>query len=1505
MPASFIWPLRRGFGFAMKAAMLFFILGSAHVRADQFDTLRAYWQNTMVGTNLSGSTLSSRASNANGYWSSMNTNASRTYLWSDIPLGSVSANISSTFNRLKTMALAWASPGCSLYGDTNLAAVVDGGLDWMAANSYTTTATEYDNWWDWEIGGAQAFNDTQVLMYSSLTPAEITNYNNSIDHFSPPTKSWDTGANLTDQDKVVLIRSIIGKNSGKMGYGQTNLSPVFPYVTSSDGFYRDGSFVQHTKIAYTGTYGIVLLGDIQQLVNLLYGSQWQITDPNLTNVYNWVVNSYEPVVYNGAMMDMVRGRAVSRYGEQESNDGSSAINDVRQIALFAPSALAVTFSNWAASPKLPPSQYQFADMDRVVSWRSNFCFSLSMSSTRIANYECINGENLHGWFTGDGMTYLYIGSPDTQYTGDYWPTVDPYHLPGTTVDTTTRANASGEASTTSQNWVGGAQVSGSYGVAGMSLAAYGSSLVAKKSWFMFDNEVACLGAGITCGSSSEVDTTVEDRRLGATPTNNFTANGVQFSPANGLNSNLTTTAWCALDGVGGYYFPGGATNLQASFVTNTGSWYQINNGTYTATTTNVLTDCYLKLLFNHGVKPTNATYAYVLLPNLTVTGISNYAASPDIVVLTNNTLVQAVSKPSLGVVAANFWTNGTCTADLITVNKKASVITSESSLGLSVGVSDPTQTNKTTITVTLNRSAIATVSADPGVTVVQLSPQIILSVNVNGSLGKTYQASFISTGLTWDANTGTTGAQDGSGTWNGSTLNWWSGSADLAWNDSLPYIATFGSGGTAGTVTLANPHTAYALIFNPVASGSYTLAGTPVLTVSNGITANASAMVNAPLNLPSSQTWTMATNQTLNINGAITAPSSVALSLAGAGTLNLGGNNQVSTNINAINFVDTLNETTLGVSGNAMLYNLNLNDSVTGAVAGAGSLIVNGAADMKIGGETSAAAQTLDLSGLNSFSYTASNNTFGVGNQVNGISGTGTVYLAGTNTITANILGVQTTTGDTSTECSGYLYLGQNNTINANTINVSLVRANGTVNFQAGVINPALVIRASDGVSRANMTVGARGSSYFSSANASFDLTKNVTGLSQLDALVGSLKIAQEDYCLTTSDVLNGTFVMGGGQLDATNITIGLKDNAVSQSLGIVNATFSQSAGVVKVATLTLADETTGNTNTLNATYNLNGGTVNAQLITPGANKGNRNLNWTNGVIANYDAATDLTITAGLNLNLSTTGSPAFSIGNGRNGFVNSVISGSGSLAVTGGGTLTLVATNTYTGITTITNGALLVNGMLGTNMVIVGLGGLLGGIGNIPAAVTVQSGGAVQNGAGTLRTATLNLGNNGSALSYSQFTVGAGGWINATNLNVTGTNVVNILDASLAPGTNVLFTYNGAIGGSSGFNGLKLGTLPPGLWGRLQNTGSAVQLVVSALVPPVLSGTASYNAGTFQFSFSGTNGQGYHIVWSPDITWPMSNWIILAGGTFGTGVVNYADATATNSQGFYRVTSP
>ena len=387
--------------------------------------------------------------------------------------------------------------------------------------------------------------------------------------------------------------------------------------------------------------------------------------------------------------------------------------------------------------------YQFPSMDRVMHLRPGFGFGVAMFSSRVYNYESINTENLKGWYTADGTTWLY-NDDLTQFTDNYWPTIDPYHLPGTTVDLVPRGNGWGQSKTSSQNWVGGSVLEGTYGAVGMAFSAIDSTstLMARKSWFMFDNEIVCLGAGISAGGTNEVHTTVENRRLNDSGDNVVTANGAPMPATLGWNSNFTALTWCSIAGAGSYYFPGGSP-VQVSRNARTGCWHDINiQPQPTASLTNPITRNYLSLVINHGVGPTNAAYAYVLLPNMKGRAAGAYAAGPEVQIVENSMQAQAVREKPLGLLAANFWNDSPTTVDFVTCGSRASIITRERSGEVVVAVSDPTQTNTGSITVTVARAASEISSIDTNITVLRLTPAIQLSVNVKGSRGLTSTARF-------------------------------------------------------------------------------------------------------------------------------------------------------------------------------------------------------------------------------------------------------------------------------------------------------------------------------------------------------------------------------------------------------------------------------------------------------------------------------------------------------------------------------------------------------------------------------------------------------------------------------------------------------------------------------------------------------------------------------------------------------------------------------------------
>lgn len=128
---------------------------------------------------------------------------------------------------------------------------------------------------------------------------------------------------------------------------------------------------------------------------------------------------------------------------------------------------------------------------------------------------------------------------------------------------------------------------------------------------------------------------------------------------------------------------------------------------------------------------------------------------------------------------------------------------------------------------------------------------------------------------------------------------------------------------------------------------------------------------------------------------------------------------------------------------------------------------------------------------------------------------------------------------------------------------------------------------------------------------------------------------------------------------------------------------------------------------------------------------GTTQINFAGGTVrvANADLTTNVPMT------LSGTSSTIDTAG--LNALLSGSLSGVGSLEKTGLGTLTLSATNTFTGETKVTGGSLLVNGIL--NDVRVKSGGLLGGIGS--AGNITLDGGTLAPGIseGTLSGASLN----------------------------------------------------------------------------------------------------------------------------------------------------------------------
>lgn len=785
--------------------------------ADVYDGLREKWKTMLTGGDVEAArpdyvdkikAVAKSAQEARATMVPVAERAGCKCLWKDIATETESADITKGYGRLKDMALAYQTPGTGpdYYHNAALRDVILDGLDWMHANRYYPRK-QYKNWFDWEIGTPMHLNDIMVLLYDELTPARRAAWIGAIDYFSPNQAGEDGnymywGANRVWRVTVHAGRGIVGKTDAKMllardglsdlSDGHTGKRSVFKYVTESDGFYADGSYIQHFGHAYTGGYGKALLSGVADAMYMLHGTPWQVTDPDAQNVYDWVYNAYAPLIYkNGQFMDMVRGREISRHGATDTKASMTAIGAIVRLAQLAPEPHKRNFQRmvkyWIGhmsgyykgvsiniaglskaimqDPAIVPMDEPvmnkvFAGMDRVVHRRPGWGLGLAMNSTRQAYYEThtFNFENGKGWYTSEGTTYLYNGD-SAHYSGNYWPTVNPHRMAGTTVDAgLVRTDQSGYSwnplTYSTKNWVGGTS-DGTFGVAGMEQDAWGATLTSRKSWFMFDDEVVVLGAGIESTDNRPIHTIVENRKLTPAGDNVLTVNGArQATPLKPEATVFPKAKWAHLAGPArnadiGYYFPDG-TDIGLRRESRSAKWSAINLKN-TPKGDPTFTNHFQEIWLDHGPNPKDAHFAYVLLPNKSADEVGRYAARPDITILENSAQAQAVRENRLGLLGVNFWNDAPTSVavgkqkNYVSSTHKASVLLKETPGGLTVLVSDPTQRNEGTISLEINRPAKSVLTTDPAIKVEQLTPTIKLTVDVRQAHGKSFAVTLATT----------------------------------------------------------------------------------------------------------------------------------------------------------------------------------------------------------------------------------------------------------------------------------------------------------------------------------------------------------------------------------------------------------------------------------------------------------------------------------------------------------------------------------------------------------------------------------------------------------------------------------------------------------------------------------------------------------------------------------------------------------------------------------------
>ncbi|HCT9707267.1 polysaccharide lyase 8 family protein [Staphylococcus aureus] len=620
----------------------------------------------------------------------MKTESDRKYLWAGAEnLETNSSHMTRTYRNIEKIAEAMKHPKTTLKNDENKKKVKDA-LEWLHKNAYgkepdkkvaaltsnfknkTTGKNTNLNWWDYEIGTPKSLTNTLILLNGDISSDEKKKYTAPIKTFAPESDKilssvgqpeQAKGGNLVDIAKVKLLESIIEEDKDMTKNSIDSFNKVFTYVQSNatgkerNGFYKDGSYIDHQDVPYTGAYGVVLLEGISQMMPMIKATPFKDSNQNDTTLKSWIDDGFMPLIYKSEMMDLSRGRAISRENETSHSASATVMKSLLRLSDAMDNSTKAKYKKIVKTSVKSDSSYKqndylssysdidkmkalmedstlstndliqqlkiYNDMDRVTYHNKDldFALGLSMTSKNVARYESINNENLKGWHTGAGMSYLY-NSDVKHYRDNFWATADMKRLAGTTtLDNEILKDTDDKKS--SKTFVGGTKFDDQHASIGMDFENQDKTLTAKKSYFILNDKIVFLGTGIkSTDSSKNPVTTIENRKSNGytlytddkqtTASDNQETNSVFLESTNKPKNNI------------GYHFLN-KPKITVTKESHTGKWKEINKSQKSEDKK----DEYYEVTQKHS--NTDDKYGYVLYPGITKDNFKSKASQVTVV----------------------------------------------------------------------------------------------------------------------------------------------------------------------------------------------------------------------------------------------------------------------------------------------------------------------------------------------------------------------------------------------------------------------------------------------------------------------------------------------------------------------------------------------------------------------------------------------------------------------------------------------------------------------------------------------------------------------------------------------------------------------------------------------------------------------------------------------------------------------------------------------------------
>ena len=607
-------------------------------------------------------------------------------------------------DRLQAITVAYHKEGNALYHDEEVINKLNKAIVYWGKMNPSSS-----NWWENQIGVQLRFSRIALFMESIVSKDAMDIMLNKLLEKTPV--KYGTGQNNLWFDQNYVYYAIITENGTKhtnsTGFKKLDLKElVDDYLSyclvvqtddnTAEAVQVDNSFYMHGRQFYSNGYGMSMFRDMSFWIYMIRETSYAFEQDVIDLMADYMIDGTSWTI-RGDIMELYLGYRPYDYDVGYDNYAAEYIDPLKRMIESDPDR---TDEYQAILDNIQGKNTANGKNGNYYMWRSGYASHMRDGygvNIKMDSNQIIGGEWRGSWsgYDKDGGQLIYwtssaastITVDGDEYTNVY-PTYDWAHCPGTT--TAARivqdyANA-GRFKNGTEHTIGVSN--GKYGNTAYDMNKKGTQV--KKGYFFFDDEFVALGSGINSTEGVNIHTTLnqceaEDVNVGGQ------------SVAEGTKEQIYNTNWLYNGKVGYVFLENTDVVVSNSVQTNNPSlWDEAKKNETPATFTAYL---------DHGLKPSNDSYAYIVVPNTTAGAVSQYAGNTPVTVIANNEKVQAVRHDGLKQTQINFYQAGSLEYKdgyIITVDQPCSIIIDESedTRKISVAVND-TAANQT-VNVNLN-----------------------------------------------------------------------------------------------------------------------------------------------------------------------------------------------------------------------------------------------------------------------------------------------------------------------------------------------------------------------------------------------------------------------------------------------------------------------------------------------------------------------------------------------------------------------------------------------------------------------------------------------------------------------------------------------------------------------------------------------------------------------------------------------------------------------------------